>query len=449
MTNIAVDDAMFLLGESVGRPAQVITLQLFRPPASDDPRAWLDDYFSDLLSQDNLKLAFRRRPARTLASLSTLRWIDDEHVDLDVHVRRSALPGQARVRELLEAVSIEHGVSLDRSRPLWEFHVFEGLEGGRFATALKTHHAILDGMSLAHHVRGSLTSDPAQRGCTPPWSGSDVPVAAGTARCRTDLRASLAHSARAVRALAEMRRDAMSHVPFEAPPSPLNVKVAGARRFAGDRWPLERLKTVAVAAGATVNDVGLAMCGSALRAYLSELGQLPDRSLISMVPVSVRGRGGFTTGEGNAFGATLCDLRTTETSPSARLESIASQMASTKARYADMSTAEILAVSKLIMGGALVSSFTGISALPRHPFNLIISNVPATDVPLFYNGAEMTDIYPVSMISEAQAMNITMTRYAGMVTFGIVGDRRALPSLQRMLIHLDRALLELEASTAA
>ncbi|WP_182379486.1 wax ester/triacylglycerol synthase family O-acyltransferase [Nocardioides sp. WS12] len=449
MNNIALGDAMFLLGEAAGRPAQVITLQLYRPPVDADPQEWVSSYFQQLLASDNLKPVFTRRPARRLISPSTLRWIDDEPVELDHHVRHSALPGHGRVRELLEAVSVQHGVQLDRRRPLWEFHVFEGLEGGRFATAFKTHHAIADGMSLAKHVLGALTPDPDARGCLPPW-------AAGPARPRRPQIASggvslapVLRGATAVRSLIEMGRDESATIPFEAPPSPLNVKVGGARRFAGDQWPLERLKAVANAVGGTVNDVGLAMAGGALRSYLDEIGGLPDRSLIAMVPVSVRREGdGFADGEGNAFGAMLCDLGTNHEDPVARVDSIRAQTRAAKERFAKMSAAEVLAVSKLIMGGAIVSSLTGITALPRHPFNLIISNVPAPNQPLYYNGAQMTDIYPVSMISEAQAMNITLTRYDNQMTFGIVGDRKALPHLQRMLIHLDGALEALEKAVA-
>lgn len=447
MSNIALGDAMFLLGEAAGRPAQVITLQLFRPPDEADPAQWVGDYFQQLLASDDLKPVFRRRPARSLLSPSTLRWVDDEPVEIDHHVRRSALPGQGRVRELLEAVSVQHGVQLDRRRPLWEYHVFEGLEGGRFATAFKTHHAIADGMSLARHVLGSLSADPGERSLRPPWA-ADPDHRRRSRAARSGAGLSLApvlRTASTVRSLVDMARDDSARIPFEAPPSPLNVKVGGARRFAGDRWPLDRLKAVARAADCTVNDVGLAMAGGALRAYLDELGSLPDRSLVAMVPVSVRRAGeSFADGEGNAFGAMLCDLGTADDDPLARLESVRDQTRAAKDRYARMSAAEVLAVSKLIMGGVIISSLTGVTALPRHAFNLIISNVPAPDQPLYCNGARMTDIYPVSMISEAQAMNITLTRYDNQMTFGIVGDRRALPHLQRMLIHLDEALTALE-----
>lgn len=448
MSNIALNDAMFLLGEGPGRPAQVVALRLFRPPADRDPAAWVEDLYSHLVDVDTLKLPFRRRAARTLASPSTYRWVDGEAVDLDHHVRRSALPGRARVRELLEAVSIEHGAALDRRRPLWEYHVYEGLADGRYATALKTHHAILDGMSLAKHVLGSMTPDPARRDCRPIWAGPDEKRTPVTEPAHNPW-APLVRSAGAVLALRDMARDLHAHLPFEAPPSPLNVKVGGARRFAGDRWPLPRLKDVAVAVGGTVNDVGLAMCGAALRSYLQELGALPDRSLVAMVPISVRHKDAAVAAtEGNAFGAMLCNLHTVEEDPMGRLQSIRDQTAAAKERFGAMTAAQVLAVSKLIMGGSIFSAFTGITALPRQPFNLVISNVPATDFPLYYNGAEMTDIYPVSMISEAQAMNITMSRYAGYMNFGVVGDRKALPSLQRILVHLDGALVELEEAAA-
>jgi len=442
MTNIALSDAMFLLGEGPGRPSQVVALQLFKPPADTDTREWVESLYQQFIEPGELKKAFRRRPARSLMSPSTYRWVDGDEVDLSHHVRRSALPGRARIRELLEAVSVEHGVALDRRRPLWECHLYEGLSDGRYASALKTHHSILDGVAIAKNVLGSLSLDPSDRSGVAPWFGSDEPPLP-VLRKESAL-APVARSVSSVRSLIDMVRDVNTRVPFEAPPSLLNVKVGGARRFAGDRWDVRRMKAIATSVGGTVNDVGLAMCGAALRAYMNELGQLPDRPLIAMVPVSVRTKAQGLGSSGNAFGAMLCDLGTDHADSFARLTSIAEQTSAAKARFADMTAPEILAVSKLIMGGSIFSSFTGITALPRQPFNLIISNVPATDAPLYFNGAEMTDIYPVSMISEAQAMNITMSKYAGWMNFGIVGDRKALPSLQRILVHLDDALGSLE-----
>ncbi|MFT4263829.1 MAG: wax ester/triacylglycerol synthase family O-acyltransferase [Nocardioides sp.] len=449
---MSLNDAMFFLGESPGKPAHVIALQLFRPVGDLD----LSELYDELLTL-RVKPAFARKPVRSLRSATTMAWADDD-LDLDYHVRHVALPARGRIRELLELVSLEHGVVLDRNRPPWEFHLVEGLRDGRFATTFKTHHGLADGMTLARHMLASLSPDRDRRDCLPPWAQPD-PEPEAPADRRTTTRASAGPGARAryvqrsvvatakaVGALRSLAGDALGRVPYEAPRSILNQPLTGARRFAGDHWSYPRLKAVAAAADCQVNDVALAMCGGALRAYLTDLRELPEASLISMVPISLRrDRDEFDAESGNAFGAILCDLRTTTVSAAERLAGIASSMVRSKELFAGLGTAEAIALSRIIMGGAAVGSMTPALAPERPPFNLIVSNVPASPVPLYFNGSEMTDIYPVSMISERQGMNITVTRYADTMTFGIVGDRRHLPSLQRMLIHLEDALAQLEA----
>ncbi|HSV37682.1 MAG TPA: wax ester/triacylglycerol synthase family O-acyltransferase, partial [Nocardioidaceae bacterium] len=449
-----LDDAMFLLGESAGKPAHVIALQLFKPPA-DGGDDFTTQMYADLLAMDDVKPVFRKAPRRKLTSPSTLEWVDDG-LDTDYHVRHAALPRPARVRELLETVSLQHGVMLDRRRPLWESHLYEGLQDGRFATTFKTHHALADGISLAGHVLGGLSPDPSSRSCTPPWvtplTGAETPARSTTrlpAEHRSrDLLAPAKLGYSTVRTLREMSNDVHARLPFEAPSSIFNVGIGGARRFAGDQWDYARLKAIATATHCSVNDIVLTVCGAALRSFLVELDALPDRPLIAMVPVSLRRPDAvFASGEGNAFGSILCDLGTDQGDPMARLESIHQQMSIGKKRLSELSPREVLAVSRLIMGGAVLSAL-GLGGTPRQPFNLIISNVPASQHPLYYNGAEMTDIYPISMISEGQAVNITVTRYADKITFGIVGDRKAVPHLQRMLIHLENAITDLEKATA-
>lgn len=449
MPNMSLDDAMFLLGESMGKPAHVIALQLFEPPA-DAGVDYTETLYRELLAHDAVNRVFRNRPRRKLVSPSTLAWVD-EGLDLDYHVRRVALPRPGRVRELLEAVSLQHGVLLDRHRPLWEFHLYEGLADGRFATTFKTHHALADGMSLARYTLEGMSPDPDRRDCTPPWvdrPGYDaVPR---SARRPPNPLGSMKVAASALRTLRDMAGDSSAHVPYEAPRTVFNTRITGARRFAGDKWPLERLKAVAVGAEATVNDVVLAMCGAALRDYLLDVHQLPERSLIAMVPISLRRPGSDMEGSvgGNAFGSILCDLRTDDVDAATRLASIARTVSVAKARMKALSHQQALAVSRVIMGGSAVSALTGITATPRQPFNLVISNVPATTVPLYLNGAQLTDIYPISMISEGQAINITVTSYAEHITFGIVGDRKAVPHLQRLLTHLENALADLEKTFA-
>jgi len=451
MPNMSLDDAMFLLGEGMGKPAHVIALQLFEPPEDADP-AYTETLYRELLAHDDVNPVFRKHPRRKVMSPSTLEWVD-EGLDLDYHVRRAALPQPARIRELLEAVSLQHGVMLDRHRPLWEFHLYEGNADGRFATTFKTHHALADGMSLARYTLEGMSPSPESRECTPPWvNRPGYDGAPGTARPGWAPRPleSLKLAVSAVRTLREMAADSSAHVPYEAPRSIFNTRITGARRFAGNKWPLVRLKAVASAAQCSTNDVVLAMCGAALRDYLLDVEQLPDRSLIAMVPISLRRPGTDLEGSvgGNAFGSILCDLRTDDVDAATRLESIARTVRVAKERMTSLTPQQALAVSRLIMGGSAVSALTGITATPRQPFNLVISNVPATPAPLYLNGAELTDIYPISMISEGQAINITVTPYAQHITFGIVGDRRAVPHLQRLLTHLENALEALEKAFA-
>jgi diacylglycerol O-acyltransferase len=451
MPNMSLDDAMFLFGESTGKPAHVISLQLFEPPADAGP-AFMETLYRDLLAHDEVNPVFRKRPRRKVTSPSTLEWVD-EGLDLDYHVRRAALPKPGRIRELLEAVSLQHGVMLDRHRPLWEFHLYEALADGRFATTFKTHHALADGMSLARYTLEGMSASPDSHDCTPPWvnrPGYDGASETGRSFWAHRPLESVKLAASAVRTLLEMAADSSAHVPYAAPRSIFNTRITGARRFAGDKWPLARLKAVASAAQCSTNDVVLAMCGAALRDYLLDVQELPDRSLIAMVPISLRRPGSELEGSvgGNAFGSILCDLRTDDVDPATRLESIARTVRVAKQRMTALTPQQAMAVSRLIMGGSAVSALTGITATPRQPFNLVISNVPATPMPLYFNGAELTDIYPISMISEGQALNITVTPYAQHITFGIVGDRRAVPHLQRLLAHLENALEALEKEFA-
>jgi diacylglycerol O-acyltransferase len=450
MKTMALNDAMFLLGESRDHPAHVVAMQLWEPPADAAPD-FLQQLHHYLVELDDIKPIFRRYPRKSALSPTRYVWRDDDDLDRQFHIRRLALPAPGRIRELLELVSSFHGVPLHRSRPLWDFQLVEGLADGRFASFFKTHHALADGMSLAQHVLGGLTTDPDARDCLPPWvRDPHEPQAAADATAEPGSSAGqLASIPRlttsAVRAVRSMRRDTYATVPYEAPRSLLNVPITGARRFAGDSWPHERLKRVAVAASSTVNDVVLAMCGSALRSYLLELGQLPDRPLIAMAPVSLRRPGsGATPGEGNAFGAILCSLETHHEDPARRLDTIRLTMQAGKERLAGMPADEANMLSRILMGGAIVGALTGLTNTPRQPFNLIISNVPAGPQRLYWNGTALSEIYPVSMISEGQAMNFTVTRYMDRVAFGIVGCRSALPHLQRMLIHLDDALSGLE-----
>lgn len=241
---------------------------------------------------------------------------------------------------------------------------------------------------------------------------------------------------------------ARSPEPWSSPPRTiLNVPITGARRFAAQSWPLDRVRAVARAGGASVNDVVLAMCGAALRGYLRQLGELPEQSLVAMVPVALPRQDDGAAG--NAVGAILTTLATDESDAAIRLERIHESMQQGKTSLSGLGPLGAGALSALLVGPLAVTTTRWYSGFGRQPFNLVVSNVPGPDHPLYMDGARLTGLYPLSVPLDGQALNVTATSYAGSLDFGLTGDRRALPHLQRLLTHLDRGLDDLAAAVGA
>lgn len=458
MALMPVTDSMFLLAESREHPMHVGGLQIFRLPDGAGPD-YLSDAHRQLVADDDVRPLFRRRPRGPVSSLGQWSWTDDDSLDLEYHVRLSALPRPGRVRELLELTSRLHGSLLDRHRPLWEFHLIEGLDGGRFASYQKVHHALVDGVSAMRLLQRSLSEDQATSTLRAPWSrgaggGGQRPVATGSGpldvlRAVVAVVGDLAGLGPALARLAgQVLGEQTGMRLYQAPRSILNGPITGARRFAAQSWSLSRLRAVSRATGTTLNDVTLAMCSGALRRYLLDLGALPDRSLVAAVPVSLRDPAAVAD-SGNAVGIILCTLATDETDPAARLAAVHASMRHGKSTYAGLSPLQITVISGLALAPLALAPIPGMVQLSRPPFNVLISNVPGPSKPLYWNGARMEGMYPVSIPYEGQALNITVASYAGNLEFGLTGCRRSVPSLQRLLGHLETSLAELEQVSAA
>lgn len=452
-------DAIYLWAEKPASPLHVIALQLYRPP--DDAGAdHLDALHTEMLDASRLKRAFRRRPVRSWRTGGQYAWVADEDVDLSLHVRRAALPRPGRIRELLEYVGQWHEVPLARDRPLWEARLVEGLDDGRFALLTKMHHSSFDGVNMGRHLLGGLSPDPAARGVTAPWQQSRDRVAKGRPRRgRPSLRSRVTGAVRAVGGVAastpRLAGAAVtaltdrSSVPFAAPMTRFNDPVGSARRFAGDSWPVERLGAVARRTGTSRNDVALAMCGGALRAYLDELGELPGASLVAMMPVSLEPTDPARAArDGNSWAAVLCALATEIDDPVTRLRRIHVTTTREKQLMADLDGISATTLSALTMGGAAPISVPGLPRSPRPAFSLVVSNIPAVKHRLYLDGCELTENHPVSMVSDGQALNVTMVSYAGRLAFGISGCAKSVPRLQRLLTGLEDALVDLEKATA-
>ncbi|NIK56181.1 WS/DGAT/MGAT family O-acyltransferase [Kribbella shirazensis] len=480
-------DAMFLGGESREQPMHVGGLMLFELPEGagrdhvfpERSRDYVSRLYDELVAAPRVNPLFARRVRNRLPDLGYWSWEQDDEIDLEYHVRLSALPRPGRYRELFELTSRLHGTLLDRHRPLWEMHLIEGVEGRRFAIYSKIHHSMIDGVTALRWMQETLTTDstrtnmPATFALPGGASGAGAAGAAGAGLGGIPTAAELLAAIGRVpgrtfgsavhavggagRLLAELaglppaglKSLLHSTMPFQAPRTILNQPVTGARRFAAQSWPIERLEKVRAITGATLNDVLLAMCSGALRNYLLELNALPDKALTAMVPVSLRTTDsgpGSGPGGGNSLATLIADLATDEADPEKRIRRIMASTTQAKSVLSGLSPLQNLIVGALGFGVAGPAAvLPGVAGRTTPPYNVVISNVPGpTESPLYWNGSRLLGLYPASIVLNGQALNISVTSYAHQLHFGLIGCRRTVPHLQHMLTHLETSLTELE-----
>lgn len=450
--------ALFLLGESRDTPMHVGLLQLYEPPADAGPD-FARVVYEKGLGVEQLAPLFTKRPIRGVSSAGQWSWKADDQVDLEYHVRLSALPRPGRPRDLLELVGRLHGQQLSLARPPWEATIIEGLDDGRVAVYSKVHHALVDGASGVRLLQQALSTDPDQRDKLPVWAAqARRPLGVSSADRRelsSDVfRSALGMSAEAagmpaafIRTLTAAARRRTVPFAFDAPRTILNTPITGARRIAADSWDMERLRRIGETTNVTLNDIVLAMCAGALRAYLLEQGALPDRSLIAMVPVALKKEpsAGSLDG-GNAVGSLMVRLGTDTADPAARLFQIHDSMRQGKDALGAMSPLQILATSAVGFAPTMILPLLGLQSALGH-YNLAISNVPGPRETLYLDRARMTSAYPLSIPMHNLGMNITCSSYADEMGFGLVGCRRTVPHLQRLLGHLETSLSELEVAS--
>jgi len=441
-------DQMFLRLERRNQPMHVGALQLFTLPADADQDS-VRNIVNEMRDFTDVQSPFDQRLHHRLGQYF---WVDDVSFDIEHHVRHLALPRPGEIRELLTLVSQLHSALLDRSRPLWECYVIEGVVGDRVAVYTKMHHAMMDGVSGMKLMRRSLSDTAQDHPTGVPWH---LPPRPG--KKRGSRPSPLEGAWRSVQASARQ----VAAVPFatrelyrawqdagdpdatsirQAPPSILNCRVSGSRRFAAQSYSLPRIKRLAKHHEATVNDIILAMCASALRRYLGELDALPDAPLVTMIPMSLHTDDDST---GNNVAMILASLATDVADPLERLGKIQRSVAYWKRRYKKMTSEQIMAFIATMAAPAGLNLLTGM-APSRQAFNLVISNVPGPQETLYFADAELEGMYPVSIVLDGMALNITITSYRDKLQFGLIACRRSLPSMQRMLTYLADALDDLE-----
>lgn len=462
MKKLSIVDKGFLLSESREMPMHVGGVSLYTLPEGADEQEFLHSLASNVRDTDVLLPPFGDRLLTGRMGLAgNAYWEPDPSLDMDYHVRHSALPKPGRYRELFNLVSRLHGTLLERSRPLWEMHLIEGLQNRQFAVYTKTHHAAVDGARSVHISRSMLSADPDNILEESPLSlqsweryrealrmGKTAEHSEAELRNVADMLKSTFNSSNNLfRALQGFTRAwsgrggnlALPHL--KVPISSLNRPIDGARRFVAQSWSFARIHAVGKAFGGTFNDAVLGMCAGALRQYLLTHAELPEHSLKSMVPVSLRQAGDVDSG--NAVAAISADLATHIAEPAERMQAIIASVKAGKAFYDGMSSREIELVSLVMQTPAMLLMPMGlISKLP--PYNIAISNVPGIRETMYWNGARMDGSYPLSIVTDGMAMNITLVTYDRNVDFGIIACRRSLPQVQRLIDYMEEALQALE-----
>ncbi len=447
-------DRSFLASESRDVMMHVGALLQFSPPAggaADFGRELREELAraSKVEPPWNLRLAHPEMLANPLQA-----WVEDPHFDLEYHVRRSALASPGDQRELGILVSRLHGSPLDFHHPPWEAHFIEGLENGRFAIYFKVHHALIDGYTGMRMLIRSFSSSPDVLDTPMFFACPNV-----EAKRRREDEATLDTLLRAIReqigatkdvgrALLNVVKAVRRHdhdliTPLQTPRSVLNEKITRSRRFATQHVPIQTVKRIASASQGTVNDVVLAMCGAALRRFLGEQGALPDRPLIAMVPVNVRPKDD-PGGSGNAVGSILASLGTDIADPTERLATIVASTRRAKEQLQGMSKNAILQYSAIAMAPMMLSFLPGAAGRIRPAFNIVVSNVPGPESPLYFRGWKLDEMYPLSIPFHGYGLNITVQSYAGTLGFGFTGCRDTLPHLQRLAIYSREVLEELD-----
>ena len=392
-------------------------------------------------------------------------WVDDPEFDIDNHLRRAALPSPGGMRELAEFAADVDSRQLHRDRPLWEMWIVEGLEGGKIAMVAKMHHATVDGVSGAEllGVLLDLTVDPPEPTALPVAQPdghvpSDIELASQALVARAirpiEMTKTILRTAQAVLGVRRTRQagapSSKAALPLTAPRTSVNVAITARRRVAFAAASLSDVKRLKNAMGTTVNDVVLAMVTGAMRNYLLAGDELPETPLVSVVPVSISPDVAAMRGA-NKVSAMFVQLPTHEPDPLERLRIIHEGTkgakeehqalgASTLQDWAEHATPNVFALAARL--------YTRMRLADRHrPIaNLVISNVPGPDFPLYLAGAEMLAAFPLGPVMDGMGLNITIMSYRGVLYWGLVSCARAAPRLWDIASDVPAALDELLAA---
>ena len=451
MNHLSGMDASFLHLETPETPMHVggmHTLEL--------PKGYKGDFYEDfrqhIIDRLHISEVFTRKLALMPFEMSNPVWVEDDDVDIDYHIRRVTLPKPGTHKQLEKYVARLHSSLLDRSRPLWEFFVIDGLENGRVALYTKVHHAGIDGQAGVALATAIMDVTPEPRKVRAPREQrrkhqyqlgmAELASAAisNALQQYVKLIKTLPDMARALQSVAlpapdvDGKRDWTVSKDFKlfGPKTMFNVSITNQRAYAGRSISLAETKAIGKRLGYSLNDVVLATCGGALRRYLSEYNQLPKKSLTAAVPVSLREQG--NTDANNQVSMAMMTLATDIKDPIERLKTIHESSAAAKTMIGNFKAAiptdfPSFGAPWLMSGLASMYGRSGLANSMPPVANVAVSNVPGAQMPLYVCGARMLSYFPVSIPTHGVALNITVQSYNGSLDYGLIACRRAVPDV--------------------
>ena len=456
MDKLSAQDVGFLKIETPRCPFHVAALVVLTPP--DKAAA---NYLRQLARKcgrlNEILPAFNKR-LQNPEDLSAAAWVTADDYQAENHVFHYALPATGRMADLMQLVTRAHERALDRSRPLWELHLIEGLPGGRFALYCKTHHALVDGIGAMRMIQSLFSTDPRQK-----IDLRKVRRTPGRQHSHHNLFEQLSGVARGVveqyRALPQLSRlllhmgadilkgntDAM-RLPFTAPRTIFNTELESRRSLSICDLPLKTVKRLARQSGGTVNDVLLAICGGALRRYLQAHNALPKDSLIVGMPMSLKSG---SEREGNRLSYIISPFFTDEKDDLRRLQRVIRTTRAAKAEMGSMSVTAAEDFYALLMVPAVLLTISGNAERVKPAINGIFSNVPGARTALYLEGARMEALYPLSIITHGMGLNITVVSQADKLCFGIAACPTRQADIEQLPGHIKASYRALRLAVTA
>ncbi len=451
MNHLSGLDATFLHLETPEMPMHVGSLNVL-----DLPEGYKGDFYEDakafMAGRIHLADVFTRKLALMPFDLSNPVWVQDEDIDLDYHVRHITLPKPGTNRQLQQYVARLHSTLIDRSRPMWEFFIIDGLQSGQVALYTKVHHAGIDGQAGVALGKAIFDLAPQGRTVRPPrprtrsnnYQLGMAELASAALRNTAQQYVKLFKMAPAIgRLLSNLAKPqeqaaekdvktASKKFNILAPRTPFNVSITNQRTFAGRTIPLAETKAIARHFGVTLNDVVMGTVAGALRHYLKDGNELPDKSLVAGVPVSLREAGDETAN--NQASMILVGLATDIKDPVARLKAISASSTQSKStmnkfKAVILDDFPMFAAPWLVSGVSSMFGRSGLVNVIPPVANVAISNVAGAPFPMYFAGALVTCYYPVSIASHGMALNVTVQSYNGRMDYGLIACRRAVPDV--------------------